>query len=198
VDSAASVRLLVERLGDELVVASLGTPAFLLHAAGDRPDNFYMWAAMGMASSVGLGLAIARPERRVVVLDGDGAALMNLGGLVTVGWRRPANLLWLVLENGVFLETGRQPVATSAGADLVAIGRGAGIERAAAASAPAQLARLLEAGLAEPGPTLIVARVRDDGLVRPAAPSGPVREPSWLKHRFMAAAAPSPSGRTSP
>jgi phosphonopyruvate decarboxylase len=192
VDSAAAVRLLSQRLGDELVVASLGTPAFLLHAAGDRPGNFYMWAAMGMASSVGLGLAIARPERRVVVLDGDGAALMNLGGLVTVGWRRPPNLLWLVLENGVFLETGRQPVATSAGADLVAIARGAGIERAFATADPVELAGLVDRGLAEPGPTLVVARVRDDSLERVPAPGGPVREPAWLKHRFMAAAA-SPS-----
>jgi phosphonopyruvate decarboxylase len=189
VDSAAAVRLLRERLRDELVVASLGTPAFLLHAAGDRPGNFYMWAAMGMASSVGLGLAIARPERRVVVLDGDGAALMNLSGMVTVGWRRPANLLWLVLENGVFLETGRQPVATSAGADLVAIARGAGVDSAFAASEPSELARLLDRGLAEPGLTLVVARVRDDELARVPAPTGPVREPAWLKHRFMAAAA---------
>jgi len=196
VDSAGAVGLLRDRLGEELVVASLGTPAFLLHAAGDRPGNFYMWAAMGMASSVGLGLAIARPGRRVVVLDGDGAALMNLGAVVTLGWRRPVNLLWIVLENGVFLETGRQPIATSGatsgGADLVAIARGAGIENAFAATDPAELAGLLDRGLAEPGPTLVVARVRDDALERVAAPGGPVREPAWLKHRFMAAAQTSP------
>src|SRR5262245_27238386 len=149
-----------------------------------------MWAAMGMASSVGLGLVIARPERRVVVLDGDGAALMNLGGLVTVGWRRPPNLLWLVLENGVFLETGRQPVATSAGADLVAIARGAGIEHGFATADPAELAGLIARRLTAPGPTLVVARVSDDALERVPAPGGPVREPAWLKHRFMAAAAP--------
>ena len=83
------MRLVRERLTDQLVVSSLGTPSYLVAAAGDRRLNFYLWAAMGMASSVGLGLAIARPDRRVVVLDGDGAALMNLGGLVTVGARRP-------------------------------------------------------------------------------------------------------------
>ena len=70
-ESIAAVRLLRERLRDELVVSSLGTPSYFVNAAGDRPLNFYLWAAMGMASSVGLGLAIARPDRRVVVVDGD-------------------------------------------------------------------------------------------------------------------------------
>src|ERR671928_1188 len=87
---ANGIGLVVHVPGDALVVASLGTPSYLLHAAGDRPRSFYLWAAMGMASSTGLGLAIARPDERVVVLDGDGAALMNLGAMVTVGRRRPA------------------------------------------------------------------------------------------------------------
>lgn len=179
-DSIEAVRVLRERLHDEPVVASLGTPAFLLNAAGDRPLNFYMWAAMGMASSVALGLAIAQPDRRVVVLDGDGAALMNLGGLVTVGWRAPTNLLWIVLENGVFLETGQQPIATSADADLPTIARGAGVPNAAAADNPAELATLIERGLVEPGPTLIVARVGADAT-RDLPPLDPIR----VKHRFM-------------
>jgi thiamine pyrophosphate-dependent acetolactate synthase large subunit-like protein len=181
VDSIEAVRLLGERLGaDELVVSSLGTPSYLLHAAGDRPLNFYLWAAMGMASSVGLGLAIARPDRRVVVVDGDGAALMNLNGMVTVGWRAPRNLLWLVLENGVFLETGGQPIATGRGANLVQIARGAGIANAEAANAPAELTTLLDRGLANPGPTLVVARVNADGT-RELPPVDPIR----LKHRFV-------------
>lgn len=179
-DSLAAARLLRERLRDELVVSSLGTPSYLLHAAGDRRLNFYLWAAMGLASSVGLGLAIARPERRVVIVDGDGAALMNLNGLVTVGWRAPANLLWLILENGVYLETGGQPIATARGADLVAMARGAGLPNAAAASEPAELAALLDRGLDEPGPSLVVARVGPD-TVRELPPLDPVR----LKHRFM-------------
>ena len=179
-DSIDAVRLLHERLRDELVVTSLGTPSFLMHLAGDRPLTFYMWAAMGMASSVGLGLAIARPERRVVVLDGDGAALMNLGGFVTVGWRAPKNLVWMVLENGVFLETGNQPIATAAGADLPAIARGAGLPTAAAADNPDDLATLLDRALAVPGPTLVVARVGADAT-RELPPLDPIR----LKHRFM-------------
>ena len=179
-DSIDAVRLLHERLHDELVVTSLGTPSFLMHLAGDRPLTFYMWAAMGMASSVGLGLAIARPDRRVVVLDGDGAALMNLGGLVTVGWRAPKNLLWMVLENGVFLETGNQPIATAATADLVAIARGAGLPNVEAADNPTDLGALLDRGLRESGPTLVVARVGADAT-RELPPLDPIR----VKHRFM-------------
>jgi thiamine pyrophosphate-dependent acetolactate synthase large subunit-like protein len=180
VDSIEAVRLLHARLDDEPVVASLGTPAYLLHAAGDRPLNFYLWAAMGMASSVALGLAIAQPERRVVVVDGDGAALMNLNGMATVGWRAPANLLWLVLENGVYLETGGQPIATGRGADLVAVARGAGIRNVARASTPAELAALVDRGLAEPGPTLVVASVGAD-----TTEQHPPVDPVWIKHRFM-------------
>ena len=179
-ESIAAVRLLRERLRDELVVTSLGTPSYFVNAAGDRPLNFYLWAAMGMASSVGLGLAIARPERRVVVVDGDGAALMNLGGMVTVGWRAPKNLLWMVLENGRFLETGGQPIATAEGADLVQIARGAGLPNAAAADDPGTLAELLDRGLREPGPTLVVASVEADAS-RDLPPLDPVR----LKNRFM-------------
>jgi phosphonopyruvate decarboxylase len=181
VDSIEAVRLLHGRLRDEAVVASLGTPAFLLYAAGDRPLNFYMWAAMGMASSVGLGLAVARPDRRVVVLDGDGAALMNLGGMVTVGWRAPRNLVWMVLENGVFLETGRQRIATAERADLVALARGAGLPNAAAADNGAALGALLDRALSEDGPTLVVARVSPDDPPGPRPTPDAVR----IKHRFM-------------
>lgn len=179
--SLEAVQILRERLPeDALVVSSLGTPSYLLNAAGDRPLNFYLWAAMGMASSAGLGLAIARPDRRVVVLDGDGAAVMNLGGMVTVAARAPENLLWVILENGVFLETGGQPIATHGPADLAAIARGCGIRRAARAEDPAALRTLLDAGLARPGPSLVVARVERD-TTRTLPPVDPVR----VKLRFM-------------
>jgi thiamine pyrophosphate-dependent acetolactate synthase large subunit-like protein len=180
VNSLDAVGLLRERLTDELVVSSLGTPSYLLNAVGDRPLNFYMWAAMGMASSVGLGLAIARPDRRVVVLDGDGAALMNLGGLVTTAWRRPANLLWLVLDNGVFQETGNQPIATAHGADLVAIARGAGIRRADAASDLDALGALIDVAWSHPEPTLIVAKVEPY-----PTRDLPILDPIRIKHRFQ-------------
>ena len=178
--SLEAVQVLREWLGDALVVSSLGTPSYLVHAAGDRPLNFYMWAAMGMASSTGLGLAMARPDRRVVVVDGDGAAVMNLGGMVTVATRRPTNLLWVILENGAFLETGGQPIATHGPADLVSIAKGCGIRQAARAADPESLARLLDDAFAKSGPTLIVARVERD-TVRDLPPVDPVR----VKLRFM-------------
>jgi thiamine pyrophosphate-dependent acetolactate synthase large subunit-like protein len=181
VRSLEAVQILRERLGpDDLVVTSLGTPSYLVHAAGDRPLNFYLWAAMGMASSAGLGLALARPDRRVVIVDGDGAAVMNLGGMVTVGARHPGNLLWVILENGAFLETGGQPIATHGPADLVGIARSCGIRQAARASNPAALAEILDLSLAQRGPALIVARVERDS-VRDLPPVDPVR----VKLRFM-------------
>ncbi len=178
-DSIDAVRALRERLTDELVVTSLGTPSYLVNAAGDRPLNFYLWAAMGMASSTGLGLAIAQPDRRVIVVDGDGAALMNLGSLVTVATRAPRNLLWVILENRVFLETGGQPIAAGRTADLVQLAHGAGIANAARADDLDELGVLLDRGLREPGPTLVVARVGTD-----STKEFPIVDPIRLKHRF--------------
>jgi len=178
--SAEAVALLSELAGDEPVVSSLGTPSFHLYAAGDRPGNFYLWAAMGMASSVGLGVAIAQPRRRVFVVDGDGAALMNLGGMVTVGRRRPPNLIWLILENGVFLETGAQPIASVENADLVAIGRGAGIASATRCEDAASLRKALENAREKAGPHLVVARVDPD-----SPDERPKRDPFRIKLRFM-------------
>jgi thiamine pyrophosphate-dependent acetolactate synthase large subunit-like protein len=180
VRSLEAVQVLHERLDEALVVSSLGTPSYLLNAAGDRPLNFYLWAAMGMASSTGLGLAMAQPRRRVIVLDGDGAAMMNLGSMVTVATRRPPNLLWIILENGAFLETGGQPIASLGPADLVGIARACGIRQAARASNPTALAELLDLSLSQPGPALIVARVERDS-VRDLPPVDPVR----VKLRFM-------------
>ena len=79
-----ATRVIVELAGDAPIVASLGYPAYDLFAAGDRPQNFYTWGSMGVASSIGLGLALARPDLRVFVLDGDGSLLMNLGSLATI------------------------------------------------------------------------------------------------------------------
>ena len=83
------------------MIASLGHPAYDLYAAGDRPANFYTWGSMGLASSIGLGLAMVQPDLRVFVVDGDGSLLMNLGSLATIGWVRPANLVVIVWDNQV-------------------------------------------------------------------------------------------------
>ncbi len=104
-------RLLADR-GDLAVVCGLGSPTYDVAAAGDHPLNLYLWGAMGGAAMIGLGLALARPDRRVAVLTGDGEALMGLGSLATIGVKQPANLAIVVLDNQHYGETGMQPSHT--------------------------------------------------------------------------------------
>src|ERR1700691_3973794 len=113
-------QLLVDR-GDLLVVSGLGSATYDVAAAGDHPLNFYLWGAMGGAAMIGLGLALARPQKRVAVLTGDGDMLMGLGSLATIGVKQPNNLAVVVLNNAHYGETGMQPSHTSAGVDLTAV-----------------------------------------------------------------------------
>src|SRR5947207_11049359 len=113
-----ATRELVAALDTEPIVASLGHPTYDLFAAGDRPANFYTWGSMGMASSIGLGLALARPDLRVFVVDGDGSLLMNLGSLATIGLLRPDNLTVVEMDNGTYATTGGQQTPTAHSADL--------------------------------------------------------------------------------
>src|SRR5215470_5076340 len=124
------LRALYPELGDRLVVTIMGATAQELYDLGHRESFFYLQHAMGLASSIGLGLALNRPEEEVVVLDGDGSVLMNLGGLATLARYRPANLTHIVFDNESLLSVGGFPTATSTGSDLAAIARGAGIENA--------------------------------------------------------------------
>jgi hypothetical protein len=101
-----ATRVIVDVAGGAAIVASLGHPAYDLFAAADRPRNFYTWGSMGLASSIGLGLALARPDVRVFVLDGDGSLLMNLGSLATIGLLRPANLIVVVMDNEEYATRG--------------------------------------------------------------------------------------------
>ena len=113
-------RLLVDR-GDLLVVSGLGSATYDVAAAGDHPLNFYLWGAMGGTAMIGLGLALAQPDRRVAVITGDGEMLMGLGSLATIGVKQPANLAIVVLDNAHYGETGMQASHTHAGIDLVAM-----------------------------------------------------------------------------
>ena len=115
--------------GDSLLVCNLGFPSRELFSAMDRPENFYMMGSMGLCSSIGLGLALARPDRKIISLDGDGAVLMNLGTLTTIACTAPANYLLVILDNCSYCSTGCQPTATSLKADLAEIARGAGVQR---------------------------------------------------------------------
>jgi len=125
---AAMAALLAGRGDDLLVVPGLGSTAWDAAAAGDNDRNFYLWGAMGGAAMIGLGLALAQPERRVAVITGDGEMLMGLGALATIGIQQPRNLAVIVFDNGVYGETGMQPSHTQSGVDLIGVARACGVE----------------------------------------------------------------------
>ena len=177
-----ATRRLIAALEREPVVASLGHPAYDLFAAGDRPENFYTWGSMGLASSIGLGLALARKELRVFVVDGDGSLLMNLGSLATIGWTRPANLVLVVWDNELYGTTGGQQTATANGADLEAAARALGSAAAVTVRTEVEFDAAIARARVEDGPWVIVAKV---------AESAPTVKPPldcvFIKQRFMAA-----------
>ena len=121
------VNELVRARGELLVIAGLGAPNWDVSAAGDHANNFPLWGAMGAASMIGLGLALAQPKRKVLVITGDGEMLMNLGSLATIGVEAPPNLTIAVLDNERFGETGMQKTHTAAGVDLAAVAAAVGI-----------------------------------------------------------------------
>ena len=111
-----------------LLISNIGFPSRELYAAKNRPENFYMLGSMGLASSIGLGLALGLPDRRVIVLDGDGSVLMNLGTLATIAHYAPENYLLVILDNCCYGSTGSQPTCTHLGTDLAALALAAGVE----------------------------------------------------------------------
>jgi thiamine pyrophosphate-dependent acetolactate synthase large subunit-like protein len=181
--------LLTDRPADLLVIAGLGTPAYDLFDAGDHDGNFYLWGAMGGAAMVGLGLALARPANPVLVLTGDGEALMGLGALATIGARKPSNLSIAVLDNGHFGETGMQRSHTSLGTDLTAVAAACGFAWTATA-ATVEEARALAPRLADrSGPALIRLVVGAEPLPKTLPP----RDGAYLKTRFRAKLGLSPA-----
>ena len=124
-DRRQVVRAILERRNDALVVTGLGSSCY---DAGvyDHPNTFYLWGAMGAAAMIGLGLALAQPARRVVVITGDGEILMGVGSLATIGAHKPQNLSIVVLDNELYAETGMQPTHTARGVDLAGVAKAAG------------------------------------------------------------------------
>ncbi len=175
-----AIGLVCRGLRDEPVVASLGHPAYELFAHGDRALNFYTWGSMGLTSSIALGLALARPDRRVVSLDGDGSVLMNLGGLATIAACAPPNLVVLILDNEVYGTTGGQPTATAGCADLEAAARALGVRRTATVRDAAALEQVLSESVQAPGPWVIVAKV-----VESVPTAKPPLDCVYIKNRFM-------------
>ncbi|WP_189372013.1 thiamine pyrophosphate-dependent enzyme, partial [Tateyamaria omphalii] len=114
-------------LRDQLIVCNIGIPSQELHAIDDQPTNFYMLGTMGLASSIGLGLALAQPKT-VISIDGDGSVLTNLGTLPTIGNNMPPNFILMIIDNGSYGSTGDQPTYTGRKTDLAGMARAAGCD----------------------------------------------------------------------
>ena len=173
------LRAVYDRLGDCLVVTIMGAVSAELQSIGHRENFFYLQHAMGLASSTGLGLALCLPGERVVVFDGDGSVLMNLGGLTTLARYRPRNLVHVVFDNESLLSVGGFPTATSTGSDLEASARAAGIACAATVRTVEEFTRAFDEAIASGDLTCIVAKVEAVG------PKGYVTDLALLENRFQ-------------
>jgi sulfopyruvate decarboxylase subunit beta len=175
----AALKNVYDRLADRIVVTIMGAVAAELQSIGHRPNFFYLQHAMGLASSLGLGIALTRPDRQVIVLDGDGSVLMNLGCLTTLARYRPANLVHVVFDNESLLSVGGFPTATSTGSDIAAMAAAAGVPRTATVRTVDDFSHAFDEALAARQLTTIVAKVDAVG------PSGYVTDLSLLENRFQ-------------
>ena len=160
-DRRAAVEKILADRGDLLIVASLGGPSYDVAAAtGEHPLDFCLGGAMGSATMVGLGLALARPERRVMVFAGDGEMLMSLGSLATIGAQRPENLAIVVIDNEHYAETGMQLTHTGRGVDLAEVGRACGFADTRVIRTEGELAAAVPALRSAKGPVFATLKVR--------------------------------------
>jgi sulfopyruvate decarboxylase subunit beta len=173
-----ALRVVYPRLDGKVVVTIMGAVAAELQSLGHRPNFFYLQHAMGLASSMGLGIALTRPELPVVVFDGDGSVLMNLGGLTTLARYRPRNLVHVVFDNESLLSVGGFPTATATGSDLAGIAAAAGVPRTGTVRTLEDFTRTFDEALTAGDLTTIVAKVAATG------PSGFVTELAMLENRF--------------
>lgn len=183
VDRREFVASLIKAVPDALVVSGLGSPSYDLFAAGDRDGNYYLWGAMGGAASVGLGLALAQPEKSVVVLTGDGEQLMGIGSLGTIGAKKPANLAIVVLDNGHYGETGMQRSHSSLGTDLVAVAKGFGIGHSYRVEDMASCPVVAQDIQQRKQTTFVQVRIKSDEPPRMLPP----RDGPYIKNRFREA-----------
>jgi sulfopyruvate decarboxylase subunit beta len=174
-----ALQAIYPHLEDRIVVTIMGAVAAELQSIGHCPNFFYLQHAMGLASSMGLGIALSKPSRQVIVFDGDGSILMNLGGLTTLARYRPRNLVHVVFDNESLLSVGGFPTATSTGTDLARIAAAAGVPRTAAVTTLDAFTHAFDEALAANDLTTIVAKVDAVG------PAGYVTELSLLENRFQ-------------
>ena len=174
-----AIQAVYPELERSIVVTIMGAVAAEVQSIGHRPNFFYLQHAMGLASSVGLGLALCRPELPVVVLDGDGSVLMNLGGLTTLARYRPRNLVHVIFDNESLLSVGGFPTATSTGSDLAAIASAAGVPRTATVRTLEEFRDAFGHAQSSHDLTTLVAKVEAVG------PAGYVTDLSLLENRFQ-------------
>jgi phosphonopyruvate decarboxylase len=183
----ANRRAFVSRLlgatPDALVITGLGSAAYDVFAAGDRDRNYYLWGAMGGSASLGLGLALAQPDKSVVVITGDGEQLMGIGSLGTIAVKQPKNLTIIVLDNGHFGETGMQRSHSSLGTDLVGVAKGFGIEDAFSTGSLDRSDEIAQRINARAGTVFAQVFIEADELPRALPP----RDGPYIKNRFRAA-----------
>jgi thiamine pyrophosphate-dependent acetolactate synthase large subunit-like protein len=177
------VSALLDARGELLVVAGLGSSAWDAAAAGDHDLTFPLWGAMGLAAMTGLGLALAKPERRVLVITGDGEMLMGLGSLATIGVQKPANLSVVVLDNERYGETGMQATHTARGVDLAAVARGCGFGEARTVTQGDELPALRQAIHKRAGPVFAAVKIVAEKVPLVLPP----RDGALLKARFRRA-----------
>jgi sulfopyruvate decarboxylase subunit beta len=173
------MRAIYDRLDKCLVVTIMGAVSAELQSLGHRPNFFYLQHAMGLASSTGLGLALCLPKQRVVVFDGDGSVLMNLGGFTTLARYRPRNLVHVVFDNESLLSVGGFPTATGTGSDLAKIATAAGVPHAKTVHTCEEFTAAFDAALHTDDLSCVVAKVEASG------PKGYVTELSLLENRFQ-------------
>jgi thiamine pyrophosphate-dependent acetolactate synthase large subunit-like protein len=170
------VKALLKNRGDLLVIAGLGSTAWDITAAGDSPLSFPMWGAMGQAAMIGLGLALAQPKRRVLVITGDGEMLMGMGSLATIGVQQPPNLTIVVVDNERYGETGMQETHTAHGIDLNGVARSCGLKVVEFKALPAAIHK-------QKGPHFAAVKVAAEKIPLVLPP----REGALLKARFRRA-----------
>ena len=182
-DRREAVRELLRERGESLVITGLGSSTYDVFAAGDQESNLYLWGAMGGAALVGLGLALAQRRRPVVVITGDGEQLMGLGGLATIVVSRPENFTLIVLDNGLFGETGGQPSHTSYGVELCRIAQAMGFASAVELRTLGEVADYRRAlTQLTGGPRYVSVKIAPGNPPRAL----PARDGVFLKNRFRA------------
>lgn len=174
---------ILKQRGNALLVTGLGSTTWDAAAAGDHPLNFYTWGGMGGTAMIGLGLALAQPRRRVLVITGDGEMLMGLGALATIAVQRPRNLALIVIDNEHYGETGMQETHTRRGMNLSGVARAAGFRGAGTIYNAAQLKTWIPRLYHQPGPVFAGIKV----TTQPAPLVLPVRDGTAIKHRFRQA-----------